>query len=223
MCFSASADLAMGVVVGAVGIDAVRHIRRPDERLLAALPIVLGAHQLVESVVWWGLEGDISEPVWRAAVWVYLTIAFAVVPVLVPLAVGALESVANRWRTAAFTSIGVAVAIVSMAGVVRGPVEARIDGHHIAYTVDLWHGGVIVGLYVLATCGSLLASGHRQVQWFGAANLAAVGLLAWLDQAALISLWCAWAAVTSLAIAAWLRGDARWQRPASGIAHAPGG
>ena len=36
-------------------------------------------------------------------------------------------------------------------------------------------------------------------------NLAAVGVLAWLDQVAFISLWCAWAALTSVAIAVHLR------------------
>jgi hypothetical protein len=99
-----------------------------------------------------------------------------------------------------------------MGAVVRGPVDAVIEGHHIAYTVDLWHGGLVVGLYVLATCGSLLASGHRQIRWLGAVNLVVLLLLAWVDQRAFISLWCAWAAVTSVLIAIWLRADERESR-----------
>jgi hypothetical protein len=205
MCFSAEADLVMGAGITLVGIDTMRHVDRPAERLLAALPLVLGTHQLVESVAWLGLEGHVGEPVWRAAVWIYLSIAFGVVPVLVPLAVGALEPVSNRPRIAVFTSIGLMVAIVLMYAVARGPVEASIEGRHIAYRVDLWHGGVIVALYVFATCGSLIASAHRHVRWFGVANLLAAGALAWLDQVAFISLWCAWAAITSMAIAIHLR------------------
>jgi hypothetical protein len=205
MCFSAEVDLVAGVLICGIGIDAVRHVTVPAQQWLASIPIVLGAHQLIESVVWWGLEGHFSEGVWRFATWWYLAIAFGLLPVLVPVAVAMLEPVANRRRVTIFVALGVVVAAVLMYAVVRGPVEATIEGHHIAYDVDLWHGGLIVLLYVIATCGSLLASKRRHVRWFGIANLVAVVVLAWIDQAAFISLWCAWAAVTSVAIAVHLR------------------
>jgi uncharacterized protein DUF6629 len=205
VCFSAEADLVAGLIVGAVGIDAVRHVRRPSERALAAVPVVLAAHQLIEAFVWWGLEHREPSAVVRPAVWLYLLVAFGVLPVLVPFAVGALEPAAVRRRIGALTTIGIAVAIVLMYTVVRGPAEAAIRGHEIAYRVQLWHGEIIVVLYVLATCGSMLLSAHRHVRWFGAANLIAVVLLAWLDKDGFISLWCGWAAVTSVAIAVHLR------------------
>ena len=63
----------------------------------------------------------------------------------------------------------------------------------------------MVAVCVLVTCGSLLLSVHGHVRWFGLVNLVAVGLLTWLDQGALVSLWCAWAAVTSVAIAVHVR------------------
>ena len=50
-----------------------------------------------------------------------------------------------------------------------------------------------------------MLSSERRIAAFGLANLAAVVLLAWLESSALTSLWCAWAAVTSLAIVAHLR------------------
>ena len=52
-------------------------------------------------------------------------------------------------------------------------------------------------LYVVATCGSLLVSSIRRVRIFGAANLVAVVVIAWVQQNALTSLWCTWAAVVS--------------------------
>lgn len=208
MCFSATADLVIGGGAVAAGADALHHVRRPAQRWVAALPIVLGSHQMVESVVWLGLDGEVGESVWRPAMWVYLAVAFGLVPVLVPVAVGALEPVVHRRRMAAFTTVGMAVAAALMYAIVRGPVEAAVERHHIAYTVDLWQGGLLVFWYVLATCGSLLASSHRVVRWFGGVNLVAVALLAWLDQTAFVSLWCAWAAVTSVSIALWLRAGA---------------
>lgn len=212
MCFSAEADLVGAVVVGAIGVDALRHVRRTAEIPLAAVPLVLGAHQLIEAFVWWGLEGRVAQQLSRPALWIYLAIAFGVLPVLVPVAVGALEPATNRRRVAAFTATGVGVAVALMYAVVRGPVEATIQGHHIAYRIELWRGGIIVALYVLATCGSLLASEHEHVRWFGAINLLAVVVLIWIDKNGLISLWCAWAAATSVAIDVHLRYAGRPRR-----------
>lgn len=213
MCFSPQADLVAGTAVCAVGVDALRHVKQPAERLLAALPVVLGGHQLVEALVWWGLQGRLASDVWRPALYVYLAIAFGVVPVIVPLAVGLLEPAADRRRMGGFVALGVVVAVVLMYAVVRGPVRAGIEGRHIAYHVNLWEGDVIVALYALATCGSLLASTYRRVRWFGAINLAAVCLLAWLYTSAFISGWCGWAAVTSVAITIHLRRIHQPSRP----------
>lgn len=209
MCFSAQADLVAGVVIGGVGLDALRHVRRPAERPLAALPVVLAGHQLIEVLVWW--QAHIPHAVWRSAVWIYLAVAFGVVPVLVPIAVGALEPVANRWRVRSFTLLGAIVAVVLMWAVVRGPIVATVESHQINYRLHLWHGDVIVAVYLFATTGSLLLSSLRYVRRFGAVNLVAAAAFAWLNQNGFISLWCVWAAVTSLGIAIHLRRDDRYE------------
>ncbi len=205
MCFSAEADLVAGLVVGAIGVDAVRHVRRRPEWLLASIPLVLAAHQLIEVAVWRGLDGDVPHSVWWPAVIVYLTIAFGVVPVLIPVAVAALEPPARRQRLTGFVVAGCLVAGVLMVALVRGPVKAVVESRHIAYHVRLWHGGLLVMLYVVATCGPLLFSSYRHIRRYGVLNLVAVSGLAWLTQSGLISLWCVWAAVTSVAIAVHLR------------------
>jgi hypothetical protein len=87
----------------------------------------------------------------------------------------------------------------------RGPISASIEGHHIEYDIGLSHDGFVVALYVLATCGPLLASTHRHIRRYGALNVVAVVVLTAVDRGALVSLWCAWAALTSIAIALHLR------------------
>jgi hypothetical protein len=186
-------------------LDAVGHVRRRAEWPLVAIPLLLAGHQLVEVLIWRGLQGRVRDAVWRPALWVYLVIAFAVLPVLVPVAVGALEPEPNRRRVGVFAVVGGVVSVVLTYALLRGPVTASIRGHHIDYRVDVWHGGLIVTLYVLATCGSLLVSKHNHVRWFGGVNIVAACLLAWLNQRGFISLWCAWAAVTSIAVAVHLR------------------
>lgn len=101
--------------------------------------------------------------------------------------------------------MGVVVAVALMYAVMRGPIVATINGHYISYHVPLWHGGTLVVLYVIATCGPLLASSRGHVRAWGAVNLIAVVVLAWVNTSGFISLWCAGAAITSVAIAVHLR------------------
>lgn len=52
MCWSATADLVAGTAIAAVGVACVAQVRRARDLPLAALPLLLGAHQVIESVVW---------------------------------------------------------------------------------------------------------------------------------------------------------------------------
>src|SRR5450755_119043 len=92
MCFSPEADLTTGVIVGAVGIDALRHTSRPQQMVLASLPLLLAVHEIDEALVWWGLRGQLPWAVTHAAIYIFLTVAFAL-PFLVPLATLGIEPV----------------------------------------------------------------------------------------------------------------------------------
>ena len=121
MCFSPQADLVGGLVITAIGVDAVRHIRQRREfTVLAWLPVVLGAHQFIEALVWLWLQGHVPRGVGHVALWAYLLIAFVVLPVLVPLAVIVLEPTRRRkWMMGPFASIGAVIAVVLFAAMVR--------------------------------------------------------------------------------------------------------
>jgi hypothetical protein len=206
MCFSAEADLVAGAVVTAIGVDALRQVRRPNERPLGALPVVLGAHLLVEAVVWQALAGDVDRAVGRQAMWVYLAVALLVIPVLVPFAVRAVEPDPGRRRTMArLGAAGMALAGVYLVALVTAPVSVHIEGSHLAYRLGIDHGGLLAGIYAVVACAPPMLSSERRIAAFGLANLVAVVVLAWIESSALTSLWCAWAAVTSVAIAAHLR------------------
>lgn len=207
MCFSPQADLVGGIVVGAIGIDAVRNVHRHHDRIaLAALPLLLGTHQVIEAFVWLGLQGHMPHEVGRVALWAYLLIAFVILPVFVPLAVLSNEPLRRRRSAMApLVALGVVVAGVLFAAMVRGPVNVRLHPYHLAYGIELSHEGVIVGLYVLAVCGTLLLSSRRRMVTFGIVNVVAVGVIAWLTIDGFASVWCGWAAITSGAIALHMR------------------
>lgn len=210
MCFSAEADVLAGVVVTAVGVDALRQADEPGERALGALPVLLGAHLLVEAAVWWGLTGEVAAGTGRLAMWIYLAFALCVLPVLVPLAVRAVEpDEGRRQAMARLGAAGAVLAAVYLVALVDGPVDVRIRERHLAYQLHMEYGGPLAAVYAVVACAPPLLSSHRRVAWFGVANIGAVLVLAWFQSSALTSLWCAWAAVTSVAIAAHLRRERR--------------
>lgn len=207
VCFSPQGDLAGGIVVTTIGVDACRHLRgRNNYLLLATMPLLLGAHQIDESLVWWSLQGHVPHAVGRVAMWIYLLIALVVVPVLVPVAIYKLEPTRRRrYSIAPFIVLGAGVALALLVTMVRGPVTVRMGRYHLAYSIGLRHGIVIVGLYVVATCGALLFSGYRHVLVFGLANLVVVVILARLTADGFASLWCFYAALASGAITLHMR------------------
>jgi len=210
MCFSAEADIVAGVVVTVIGADALRQVERPAERALASLPVLLGAHLLVEAVVWWGEAERVAASTGRMAMWAYLAMALIILPVLVPLAVRGVETDPGRRRImSGLAAVGVALAVIYLGALFLEPVDVQVHGRHLAYRIGIDHGGVAAAVYALVACAPPFFSSHRRIAAFGVANLAAVVALAWIQSDGLTSLWCAWAAVTSVAIATHLRHEHR--------------
>lgn len=210
MCYSAEADLVAGLVIGGVGIDAIRHVE--DRRLLplASVPLVLAGHQLLEAVAWWSLEGRASAAAGDMAVTAYLIIAFVIVPTLVPYAVWRSEQdPGRRSRMLPFSIMGLVTSVVLLYGMASGSYSAAIAGRYIEYGTTAPGGGMIGAVYVLATCVPFLLSSRRHLVLFGLVNIPAVAVLALLLAEGLISLWCVWAAVTSVVVAREVRGTAR--------------
>jgi hypothetical protein len=202
VCFSPEGDLVGGIAVVAIGVDALRHLRRRNDHLaLAALPLLLGFHQIDEAFVWWGLRDMVPHEVGRVAMWIYLLIAFVVLPIFVPIVIMLLEPTARRrWRIAPFLAIGTAVSAVLLETMLRNHPTVTLGAYHLAYSLGLQHGIIIIGFYIVATCGSLLASGFRHIVVFGLANLVAVVVLARLSADGFASLWCFYAAIACGAI-----------------------
>jgi len=70
VCFSPQADVAGGVLICAIGVDAVRHIRQRREFIaLAWIPVLLGAHQFIEAFVWLWLQGHVPRGIGQVALW----------------------------------------------------------------------------------------------------------------------------------------------------------
>ena len=183
------------------------------------LPLVLGFHQFVEAFVWLSLQGHINATLGKVAMWIYASIAFVVLPMFVPLSVFLLEGEPRRKRIMApFVALGIAVAIVLLIAMIRGPLSVELRPYHLAYNLGIHHALLIVTLYVVAVCGAWLLSSHRPVAFYGVINLAAVIVIAKLTVDGFASVWCGYAALTSGAIAVYMRMPRRASSPSHVIA-----
>ena len=221
MCWSPGADVVAGTVVAGLGVAVWVSARRGRDRVLGALPLLLGVHQWVESVVWWGLRGGVSPGVGHAATVVWAVIAMVVVPTLVPVGVAVAAWPGARVRLGVCAVVGVVVSC-GLGWVIAARGVSVVDGGHVVEYVVRVGGaqGWWVAGYLMACLGAPLLSPDRFLRWFGV--VAAAGALgcvaAW--RLAFASTWCGFAAVLSVWLLVWVR---RGPAPCAGAGPGAGG
>lgn len=206
MCWSAQADAVAGGLVTVAGVACLVRAHRADrpERLpLAALPMVLGVHQLIEALVWLGTDGGLPDGLAGAARTAWAVVALVLLPALVPAAVWCATSGPRRRVLAALTLLGAAVAVPLAVAVGSHPVAASVHGHTLGYAVGVPYPAVLLTGYLLVTVGSLLASGDRLLRRLGLLIGAGAVASAMLWSLAFVSTWCALAALSSLLLLRW--------------------
>ncbi|MFE3904187.1 DUF6629 family protein [Streptomyces sp. NPDC059153] len=197
MCWSASADLVAGTCIAAVGVACVARVRRVRDLPLAALPLLLGAHQIIESVIW--RSGGGAGPATLA----WAVIALPLLPLWVPLGVLCAAPPHARRRLLVPLAAGIATAVPLAYCLATRPVTAEIRGHTLGYILDLPGSALLVGGYLLSTVGSLLLAGDRLLRWLGVLVAVGAAVCAALWRLESVSTWCAFAAVCSVSLLGW--------------------
>lgn len=200
MCFSYEADLVATAVIAPVGVATLRRVRRRDELLIGALPLLFAAHQFAEVFVWLGFDKRVSPELATAAARAYLIYAQAVLPVIVPLGMYLLEPArARRRRILPLVILGAVIGAYLF--VVSGikPITARREDHLVVYETALFPLTVAIG-YVVATCLPALLQSERYLREFGAVNLVGVLIAGVLASSAFASVWCIYAGLASFLI-----------------------
>jgi Family of unknown function (DUF6629) len=178
-------------------------VRAPRELVIGSLPLLLGAHQLVEGFVWLWLQGRVSGAVGATAREAYIVFAHAVLPAAVPIGFVLLERDRRRVRWLwPFALVGILLGAYLLWQVTAYPIGAQVQAHCIDYTTHAPNDVLITVLYVVATCGPALFSSRRHLRWFGVLNLVGVLVTAAVRADELTSLWCVYAAFASVLILA---------------------
>jgi hypothetical protein len=223
MCWSSTADLIVGSGITAVGVLSVASVRRVRDLPMAALPLVLGVHQLIEAAVWRN-TGDDMHVVGGTAALLWVIIAFPLLPAFVPLAVLCAASSWSRVRVAPFAAIGLAVSAMLAYTVASGPVTAYPVGHTMRYDVHhLVLENVVVTGYLVATIGALLVSDQPELRLLGVATFVGALVCYTLWQEAFVSTWCALAAVASVIVLYWIRRPRKRRKRTGSVRHRESG
>ncbi|MCX5098752.1 hypothetical protein OOK39_03110 [Streptomyces sp. NBC_00264] len=200
-CWSATADLVAGTGIAAIGVACVARARRVRDLPLAALPLLLGAHQIIESVIW--RSGGATGPATLA----WAVAALPVLPLWVALGVLCAAPPQARRRLLIPVAAAVATAVPLAYSLATRPVTAEIRGHTLGYALDLPRSGLLVTGYLLATVGALLLSGDPVLRSLGAPAAAGAVVCVALWRLEFVSTWCAFAAVCSVILLVRIRPD----------------
>jgi hypothetical protein len=205
MCLSPEVDVIAASAITLVAVDALRHNKNLRSLPIALLPSVFAVHTFSDAFVWWGAHGKVSAGVADFSAWIYLFIAFTFLPIFVPIATYLLEP--KGWRRNL-------LAIIIFGGVLSG-VDSLISINERITTVEAcnlyvdYHvsgtSALAGAFYMIATIGAMLVSGQKYLFKWGVVNVVVVFALSiWASQK-LPSLWCFWAAVTSIFVAWFIR------------------
>jgi len=205
MCFSASASFIAGTSLSVVGVAALGNTKTRTEQPLAMIPLLFGAQQLTEGVIWLTQTHD-APFLKQLMTHVYSGFSHVLWPMYVPFAMGVLEAV--RWRRKTFVGFGVAgiaVGLYLLYSIVARPLVAEVVGRHIVYASPHFYLLPVMVLYLAATCVSCFFSSHGFIRLFGVLSLLSFIAAYVVHIEALVSVWCFFAAILSLLIYLHLR------------------
>ncbi|MEQ7154223.1 DUF6629 family protein [Brevundimonas aurifodinae] len=209
MCFSATASFTAGAGLLIIGAVTARRARRRAELPFALIPALFGLQQLIEGVIWLTLL-DKAPLINAGLTFAYSLFSHVLWPVYVPLAILLLEP--TGWRRRVLIAIalaGAAVGLYLLYFLVRLPIVSEIQGRHLAYLSPHFYQVVVMLLYVMSTCVSMLFSSHITVRQFGAAAFLAFIVTYSLYTSWLISVWCFFAAALSVVVLLHFRSTGR--------------
>ncbi|APV43692.1 hypothetical protein Dform_00332 [Dehalogenimonas formicexedens] len=202
MCFSAVASFTGGAVISGVGIAAQRERIRPEQRLFASIPLIFALQQFAEGVLWLTLRSGGHIAIQNTATYVFLTVALAAWPTLVPLSVLLMEKVkARRIFLAFLVAAGGIVSVLNAYSLLNYPVTVQIQGSHIQYNNSFptsW--GLIPILYGISVILPLWVSSVKHVWLLGLAIAVSLMVTVIFYTQYVTSVWCFFAALMSVII-----------------------
>ncbi|HQS58462.1 MAG: hypothetical protein B7Y56_12225 [Gallionellales bacterium 35-53-114] len=199
MCFSASVSFAAGVSLIAFGGITVKMVRRQAEIPFAMIPLLFGAQQLVEGMLWLSFRFE-AALLNVAMTYLFTLFSHVLWPLYVPFAIGLIETVAWRKKVIwGFQAVGLSLSLYLLYSIIRFPVISEIS-ENMVYVLPYVREHPAMDLYLAATCVAPFFSSHNFVRLFGVLTLLLFFAALWFYSVALFSVWCFFSAILSVLI-----------------------
>lgn len=200
MCFSATASFTASAVLGGVGVVTLKKTKKVREVPFASLPFLFGVQQGIEGVIWLSFQYG-SAVLNQIATYSFVSFAYVLWPILVPMSVGLIEPDPMRKKILyAFQVLGIAIGAYFLYFLVTQPVDSRIVCNSLWYASPKAHIVPLVGAYIVAVCASCLFSSHRLVNVLGVLAVVFLGVSYHFFVSNYASVWCFFAALLSAII-----------------------
>ena len=205
MCFSATASFIVGTALVATGAATIRMTSQRAEIAFAMIPLLFGIQQLTEGMIWLSFRNESQLPNATLTL-IYSAFSHVLWPILIPFAVGRLETVPWRKKAVAACQIaGTAVGLYLLYIIAQFPVTSRVLEKHISYDSPHFYIVPVMLLYLTGTSASCLFSSSRVIQIFGALSLATFMAALAIHVATFFSVWCFFAAILSFIVYCYFR------------------
>jgi len=195
----------VGASVTLVSFGALKNNVHRRTLPIALIPAIFSAHLFASAIVWLGFDGNVSTGIQTVATNFYLFIAFVLWPTYIPAAILFVEPDGlRRLALSLFVVLGVITSVQFFSAIVSGNGTATSGNLFIDFHVS-GTPNYSGALYFVVTCGSALLSGQRAIVVWGWLNVFAVTALVVSANHGLPSLWCFWAAITSVCVLWFIR------------------
>lgn len=197
MCFSAEASFSAAAVLGAMGYKTLKVSKSKSEFFLAAIPFLFAIQQFSEGILWLHLDKNFfSHFVSINAQRFFLTFAFLIWPVWIPLSFAAIEKVSWR-RQLLFIdlALGVVLFIMNIFYAIGQPLAVQIVNHSLQYIGKAPYQMLAYPFIVIIPS---FISSYKNAWFFGCLVTISYMAALYFYEMTFISVWCFFAAFTSL-------------------------
>ncbi|HTL46640.1 MAG TPA: DUF6629 family protein [Verrucomicrobiae bacterium] len=215
MCFGPTASFTSGALLTAAGTATLKTTRSKKELLFAAFPLAFAVQQIIEGLLWLGVNDGPLEQWRKPLAALFLFFAYLVWPLISPLGIYLLETQKKNQRIlSVFIPIGIATACYMLWFIFHYDHHVTVVHHSIQYHIHKF-ANFVGFLYLGATYAPYLFSSYKGVRTLGVLNIIFAAISRYMYWVTFDSVWCFFAALLSIGIYFFLR----WlHRPAEAVA-----
>ncbi len=198
MCFSPVASFVASGGLAVIGTATLKKAESRKEVPLASIPLLFGAQQFIEGLLWLSFDSAFWLPVLTNA---YAVFANLLWPFYIPLAAYLVEP--DKYRRKMIFGLFVVGAILSfgiLIFMIKHPINASITSHSIDYEYSGSYPAATLGIYIMVVSVAPLFSSFRMLKVLGVGAILSA-FVAWKAyETTFFSVWCFFAAILSIIV-----------------------